>query len=266
MKLLKVFALFLCTSLAAAESLVFETDKLSDLYPYLEEDVLVIFDIDNTLIEPAQTIGSDQWSWNRAKELMAKGVPEEDAFDQTNREWRKIHSLTKVQTMEADTAHIIRDLQEQGYCLMGLTLRAPQNEAMTRRELKDVGINLSHTCVQDETLHFQLEKEALFSEGVLYTSIANKKGFTLNAFLNEIGHRPGKIIFIDDKLSHVKDVEKTALALDIPYIGIRYSAGDKRLASFNPRLAELQWHYLHHILTDEEALNLVPLAAEPAQR
>lgn len=241
------------STLVAAEHLIVETNTFSDVKKYLEDDVLIILDIDNTLIEPTQGLGSDQWAWSRVKALSAKGVPEPEAFAQTMEEWREIHARTGVRSLESMTPEIIQDLQAKGYPMMALTTRAPEDAAITSRELHEVGIDLARTSVLDHSLELSLKRKAQFKEGILFISLDNKKGVALKEFLNKIGYHPKKLIFVDDKLSHIKDVEAACDSLDINYVGIRYAAADEHVKAFDPQIAELQRFFLHHILSDEDA-------------
>ncbi len=253
---------FLIFSFELLNSLVIETNRLSQIKEHLEEEVLIVFDIDNTLIEPMQKLGSDQWAWNRVRELNAMGIDESNAFMQTMDEWRQIHRITKMQTLEKDTPDIIKELQSQGYLIIGLTTREPQDADLTIRELKEVGIDLASTAISDENRDIQLKKMARFTQGILFTTLENKKSIALKEFLNQVQYRPKKLLFVDDKLSHVKDLEEFCEREKIDYIGVRYGVSDSHVAAFDPVIAKLQWFFLQHILSDEEAKVLKEIRSE----
>lgn len=53
---------------------------------------LVVFDIDNTLIEPTVTLGSDQWFYWYVAELEAAGRTARRAVDEANDVWNRVQS------------------------------------------------------------------------------------------------------------------------------------------------------------------------------
>jgi len=215
--------------LQTAWGLILETETLADIHGYLEEKTLVIFDIDNTLIAPIGILGSDQWAWARVKELKAKGLSEKEAFHQTMEEWRQLHANMKMQTLEKDTAALVQNLQALNYPLIALTTRTPEDASLTRRELVQVGIDLKRTAIADGPLELALQEKAAFIDGILFISLENAKGDALKEFLHQTAYLPAKIIFIDDKLSHIKSVEKACFSLGLDFVGLRYGAADNQL-------------------------------------
>lgn len=249
--------LSLNTVIFSASSLIVESNTLSDLLPYLDSNTLIVFDIDNTIIEPAQSLGSDQWAWNRLKDLKTKGLPEPEAVRQVSSEWQQIHTITKVKTLEENTPKLIKYLQVHHYPMMALTTRRPAYAQVTLRELHDVNIDFKTTSMNTHNHKFPTEKNIIYKEGILFITIEYRKGTVLKEFLQNNEYFPKKIIFVDDKLAHVKDVADACEQLDIDFVGIRYGAADAHVASFNQSVAEVQWKFMHHILSDEEAAAVI---------
>jgi len=219
-------------SLSGADCLLVESSKLSTINEHLTENVLIVLDIDNTLVESVEELGSDQWTWERIKQLKSLGASGDEALEQTMREWREIHLTIPVKTPEDNAAALIRELQEKGYPIIALTTRGPEDATVTLRELRIVGIDLNHTSIAKHDLEIELKKPALYKNGILFISLFNKKGVALKTFLQKLNYQPQKIIFVDDKLSHIQDVAEACTVLDINYIGIRYGACDQRVKSF----------------------------------
>ncbi len=94
----------------------------------------------------------------------------------------------------------------------------------------------------------------LFRNGILFTG-GSPKGPAVATLLQLLKLRPKKIVFINDKKTHLEDVAGTIEKLQIPFVGLRYSFSDKRVASFNPDLAEIQFHHspVSRLLSDAEA-------------
>ena len=103
----------------------------------------------------------------------------------------------------------------------------------------------------------------LYRKGILFTS-GTPKGSALRKFLDLIQLHPKKIVFINDKKTHLLDAATAAKELDIDFVGLRYSYSDERIRNFSPELAEIQFHRstFSHILSDEEARRL--LSHEPS--
>ena len=67
-----------------------------------------MFDIDNTLMEPTQTLGSDQWFYHQKEQYVLKGMTPSDALEQALSEWMSIQSVTKVKVVEPGTKDLVR--------------------------------------------------------------------------------------------------------------------------------------------------------------
>lgn len=237
--------------LFSASSLIVESNHMSDLIQYITPDTLIVLDIDNTVLEPAQSLGSDQWAWDRVKKLKGE-LSEREAIDQTSKEWCEVHSITKVRTVENSTADLIQCLQSNKHALIALTTRRPIYAEITLRELHDLGIDFSQTSLPVKNCDFS-GRNILYKEGIAFISLENRKGEVLKEMLKNNEYHPQTIVFVDDKLAHVKDVAKACTELDINYIGLRYSAADRSVGSFDRETAETQQYYMNHILTDREA-------------
>ncbi|MBM3194588.1 MAG: DUF2608 domain-containing protein [Chlamydiae bacterium] len=59
---------------------IHEIKKIEEVKIPEKSNVLVIFDIDNTLIHLKQELGSDQWFYHRWKELEKTGLSTEEAL------------------------------------------------------------------------------------------------------------------------------------------------------------------------------------------
>lgn len=97
----------------------------------------------------------------------------------------------------------------------------------------------------------------IYTKGVLFTGEYNKKGDIFVRFLSIIGQKPKKVIFIDDKRSHVEDVEKAAIEHGIECIGVHYRAIEHAEKVYFPEIAEFQRKILRTIMSNEAALLLM---------
>jgi FMN phosphatase YigB (HAD superfamily) len=237
-----------------AASTIIETPHFNDLRLYADSDTLVLLDIDDTLLIPAQTLGSDVWFQYQWK--VNKDLP--DPLDTTLAQWEAIRHLSRMETVEQNTAEIVSDLQKKNYRIMGLTTQGLALATRTVQQLLDNGIDLMKTAPSQEEIYLMNERGVLYRHGVLFTS-GTPKGPALEKLLKAVNLRPKKIVFINDKESHLLDVAESAKKLDIDFIGLRYSYSDERVSHFSPELAEVQFHFstISHLLSDEEAQYLL---------
>jgi hypothetical protein len=70
------------------------------------------------------------------------------------------------------------------------------------------------------------------------------KGKALKAFLNHYKLKFKKIIFIDDRKKNLESVEKTISKLNIPFVGIEYTAAVMHTEPLNEKRAKLQFKTL----------------------
>ena len=250
----KIFSILLTTLALPLLSQIIETEHFSSIVQYIEEDTLVLLDIDDTLLIPVQTLGTDVWFCNRLnhhKETLSFT----DALDKTIAEWEGIRQLTQVKIVEEGTEKIISDLQSQNIPVMGLTTQGLALATCTVHQLRSLDIDLTKTAPSNEDHYFINKHGNLYRDGILFTS-GTPKGPSLLKLLESMQYFPKRIVFINDKAAHLKDVEESAEASGYEFIGLRYSFSDKRVAEYDPKIAEIQWNHssFGHILSDEEAL------------
>lgn len=260
-KFLAVALLLLLTSTSFVNGKIVEAPHFKDVVNYLSPSTLLVVDIDDTLLLPAQTLGTDVWFIYRLNQLKAQGNTPEAALDKALGEWEGIRNLTAIRIVEEGTDDILRDLQSKGVLVMGLTTQGLGLASRTVEQLKALKINLSATAPSSEEIFFFNNGHGvIFRRGILFTS-GTKKGAALKTLLDQIGFKPERIVFINDKHTHLKDVEEDIQEAGIEFVGLRYSHEDQRIAQFNKDVAEIQWNEstFSHILSDQEALDRLRL-------
>lgn len=250
--------LFLAFSLllffAQLSGKILETYHFKEITKHLTPNCLVILDIDDTLLIPAQTLGTDVWYQHRLKHYNSIEKDPAVALDKALSEWQAIRFLTKVKIVEEDTDKIIEQMQKKNIPIMGLSTQELVLTTCTANQLKSLNIDLSKTPPTQEDQYFISQRGVLFRHGILFTS-GTPKGVALFKLLDILNYRPEHIIFINDKLTHLKDVEDSVEKRGITFTGLRYSHGDARVASFRPELTEIQLKHstFRGLISDEEA-------------
>lgn len=250
-----------CVSLLSVSlnAKIIEEKYINDITKYFDKDALIIFDVDNTLMEPQQELGNDQWFRHRILHYVKEGYSKKDAVELAIPEWMAIQSVTKVKAVEPEVSSIIANLQEKGYRVMGLTTRGLGMSTRTVHQLKTLDINLMTTAPATEEIFFtNPDRGVLYRGGILFTANTDK-GEALETFLGRINYHPQKILFINDKLDHLEPVEAVCHKHNIEFLGIRYGFLDEKVKNFREDLASIQFDFFGHILSDETAADLIKI-------
>lgn len=236
---------------------IIDSPSFSDLVSYADENTLFAFDIDNTLIDSEQQLGSSQSSYYFYEKFVQLGIPKEMASQLEIQRWMMIQPLIKVRTIDDQTAQVIKQLKEKGAQIILVTARNPAEASFTHDQLSSVSIQIENQMASETFIQLQSEKPSTYFNGILFCGIWNTKGGVLTAFLKQTQSKPKKIVFIDDKLKHVQEVEKSIEKMGIDFIGVRFSGSDDQIAQLDPKILELQWSLFPFIISDEEAKKLI---------
>lgn len=243
---------FVTTSLFGV---VKEAAHFRDLAEYASADTVILLDIDDTLMAPKQMLGSDTWFEYRLKQYQTEGNDFSPALEKTLAEWEAIRHLSQMQLVEVEIRDVLTSLQERNISMMGLTVQGLALATRTVLQLRDHEIDLSRTSFCNEDCCFPVQGHTvLYRQGILFTS-GKSKGESFFQLCERIGQMPKRIVAIDDKLSHLQNIEKEAAKRGVEFVGLRYSYSDERKAAFSSSIAEYQLTHstLTRLLSDEEA-------------
>lgn len=222
---------------ATAQAEVKEVKTMAEALKGADANTFIVFDIDNTLLEPDQMLGSDQWFEYYFDRLQKDGkLTGEAAEAETERVWGDLQAVTKVHAVEASAPQLIAALQRKGIPMAALTARPKDLMARTLKQLTAVGFKFS-------------DGRVLFADG------RNKGRVLLDAF-TEWGVKPMRVVFIDDKKKNCTNVDNALVEAKIPVTAYRYGAADKSVKAFDPAIADIQFHYAQSLLSDSEARRL----------
>ena len=110
-----LLSLMFLTSILHAE--IIEVKQMQEMKTHLKPDTLIIFDIDNCLIEPKQLLGSDQWGSYQIEKYQKQGLSKEEACKKVQFEFTSIQNITEVAAVEKTTPAFIQELQKKNYAL-----------------------------------------------------------------------------------------------------------------------------------------------------
>jgi hypothetical protein len=228
---------------------------------YGKKNVLVVFDIDNTLMAMSQDFGADQWWGWQSSNCMKKKAPSfcvTNKFNELLDIQGQIFAVSNMKPSEKTTPRVIRTLQKRGYKVILLTSRGPAFRSATERALAMNKFNFESSAIGPKggyagtfkpyTLKnpskFGLTKSdmeksgnkkprsASYMNGLFMTSGMNK-GLMLKAIMSKTGTNFKAIIFADDHIKHTKSVQKilgSKKSLDVTTY--RYGAIDAQVKKF----------------------------------
>lgn len=234
---------------------IVEISSIADVKNYIDKKSLIIFDIDNTLLTTAQELGSDAWVSYYRKKLEDSGCTPVQARELFLQKWYDIIGCTSVIPIEECASEFLHGLQQQSYCIMALTLRGSRFIPITLAQMASIGFDMNRS--PPYFMHVQLTDvpQAMFESGILFTNGTNK-GIALSAFLAQINYKPAKIVCVDDRETHLREVAAMCATENIPFIGLRYSRMDDKVQHFDPAIADIQLLYFNKILPDKAAASL----------
>ena len=233
-------------------AVIIESSTIKDMDQYKKENTLFLYDIDNTLIKPTQTLGSDQWFYYRFKKVLLSEKNQKKALDKVLTEWTSIQHITQIEEVEKNSSQVIKSQQKDKIRMIGFTTRGASFAQITKQQLEAINVDFSHTSPVSQHHFFRDNKSILCQHGVLFTD-GTHKGRTLFKFLDDLNLRPSQIVFINDKKSNLQEVKETCEKRKVNFVGLRFYYLDNWVNSFNPRVAQKQLEAYHKVLSDKEA-------------
>ncbi|MCH9611916.1 MAG: hypothetical protein S4CHLAM102_03900 [Chlamydiia bacterium] len=244
-----LFFTLICPLFASAE--IIETNRFDTINEHITEDTLILLDIDNTLIEPTQEMGTNQWFEHRIKLYAESGLSKRDALEYALSEWTAVQYMTQVKLVEPQIADIVDKLQ-QNYRVMGLTTRGLGLATRTVHQLESVDIDLSKATPYDTEIYFYNGEGCLYRHGILFTC-GTDKAHALEQVMQSKEWKPSKIVFINDKLTHLLPIERLCAKNDVEFIGLRYNHLDDKVNNIRHDVADIQFNKFANLITDQEA-------------
>lgn len=258
-KQLVAFIAYFLLALAPAHAKIIEVAHFQELVQFVTPDTLTLLDIDDTLLIPAQMVGSDEWFIRQLEDNTSICIDKNSALEVTLAQWEALRHITKMKIVEQGTEEIVKRLQIQGHKVMALTTQGISLATRTVQQLKENNINLETSAPLPSDFFLDLGGHGiLYRKGVLFTSGTNK-GKALFSLCEGIGFKPKRIVFINDKASHLREIEQEAEHRGVEFIGLRYAYADIHKAKFTMAVADYQFTHSNfaQILSDEEALEAV---------
>jgi len=226
--------------------------------------VLLVFDMDNTLLRMNQGLGSDEWY--RWQNSLKPGDP--DKIGDLNAAQGLLFDLAAMRPTDGpDEARIVKSLQDRGFTIMVLTGRNPAYRSATERELAANGLDFSKSGVppregfggaflpydprNTEAAGFVLPvdrtpekfpdpRPVSYQNGVMM-AFGQNKGWMLRALLNRCGRQYAAILFVDDTPANLENMAGAFEGTSVKVAAVPYTRGG---AAFDPAAAAAAWRKL----------------------
>lgn len=268
--MLKRISVFLATSafflanFSPISAEIIETNEISAIENYVTRDSLILFNITDTLYEPANTLADNHWRIYFSERVNALTSDKAAADRFINKVKNDIVTHLPKKAVEVYTPELIAKLQDLQFPVLGITQKlittsyADNFGLITSNHLLSIGINLERTLFYLEVAKDNEDLNYSFAYGLIFT---NKKpvGPAILSFLNRLTFKPEKIILIDNSYHTLENVETSLLSADIKFEGFRYGRADALKIDFDPILGNIQFMEFikeRKILSDEEALQI----------
>jgi len=246
-----------------------EVQKINSLEEIQTETItdkdLVIFDVDETLL-----MSSDILLRPCGKRcLTGLMVTYNQKLHPIKRDYLASQVLLQreARTVEPLAPSFIQKLQSQNIKVMALTAMPTKSfgaiPCMVQwrvEELQKLGYDFSTTFPEHPNLTFAGNAfPVVFKHGIL-CSADTPKGEALVTFLHKIEWFPERVIFIDNRHSHLESVDNSLQELEIPHTGYHYLAAYDVPGELDEKVIDLQINTLIEKevwLSDEEARELL---------
>lgn len=227
--------------LAVITAKILETVRL-----HPQADILVAFDLDNTLLAMEQGLGSDQWySWQSA--LAEAGDCSSARVSDRLAVQGALYFASAMRPTEPDAAALVRQVQEAGVTTIALTARGDSFRLPTFRELRRNGFNFRDSAFGPvggfkEAFYLPgLQRSLRYEDGVLMVAGQNKGIALLEVLAYTETTSPDLVILVDDKTYNLENFTQALISVNLPAHTWWYTGEDQNVALFDAQDAELQW-------------------------
>lgn len=196
------------TEIVSFKTVAEDVSRLNSKYG--ESNVLIVLDIDNTLLTSSVDIGGDIWyQWQRGK-LAIKPDESQKVACLFEDSIGLLYELLPMNLTERKLPEIIEQWQSAGNTVFALTSRAPKYRSATERELNNKGIDFEIAALSPAGKGAPIyretsERELSYMKGVMMTSGMNK-GEMLDFILSKTERTFDAFVFVDDSEKNIVNV------------------------------------------------------------
>ena len=210
------------------------------------DQVLVVFDLDNTLLAMEQDLGSNQWyDWQR--DLQAAEPCHPKVLNNRLAIQGALYSVSAMRLTQADGPEQVRKLQDHGLKVFILTSRGPDYRFQTLRELRRGGFSFYTSAIgpvggyAEEFIPEAGSRASRYEDGVFMTA-GQHKGDMLKALLDKTNTpAPAVVVMADDNEKNLQAVMDAFAGSSTAVKAFRYGREDAIVDEFDEEQAHQLW-------------------------
>lgn len=226
-KIVQKLLLFLaCIFNATIFAIIIKHDSIASIFQYIDDqkksDTLILFDIDYTLIEPIWTFGRDY------SDLLFKHVTKQknNELYVMGKECVIRADITQYffKPVEAITASVVHQLQQDGFTVLALTARNYLIAYWTYKELYRCNIDFEFVSLPVPSNTNNDREKYHLEYGIIFRKENYDKGSMLVDMLRDYMLTPTLILCMDDTLQNLEDIQNMLQITrpKVEFIGIHY--------------------------------------------
>lgn len=181
---------------------------------YNAPNVLVVFDVDDTLLKPTTDLGSEIWYKWQTNQLKLRPRNKAERVSCLHQDSiHMLYDLLPSTLTEKSIPSIIRSFQKKKQPMFALSDREAASRYATARELRRNGINFGKTAltypgqVKPPVFQDTFKRKVTYIDGVFMAARENK-GKMLDYVLNKTNNHFKSIVFVDDNLKNIMNVQR----------------------------------------------------------
>ncbi len=198
-----------------------------------DESTFVVFDCDDVLIHQTDVVFAPE-NYRLVEKYIDDLVKQKPSVEKKMKKLKGIvyESVDQV-LVDEHMPEVVKDLQERKVKVLVITsmrnekLNEKYSIKLRQNELEKFGFDFSKTWSDLKGKWFGEKDKSQYYEFGIVCAKPGSKGEALKNFLEYSKFNPKKIVFIDDTLSHLKNVEKLAQKMKIAFKGFEYTASKK---------------------------------------
>jgi hypothetical protein len=227
---------------------------------YGGSNVLVVLDIDNTLLAMEQDLGSDQW-YNWQKKMSETHPCSDLVVGDRIAATGALYYASAMRPTQPNAAEQVRRIQDAGVKVIAVTSRGAGYRLSTFRELRRNGFSFWPSAwppqrgLEQPLMPEGFKYPVVYEDGVAFVS-GQDKGVALKALLDRSGLTPpALIVAVDDKQENLNALMRAFSWTPTKIQAWRYTREDDVVAAFSPSAAAEEWKKLRPaLMTIQEIL------------
>ncbi len=214
------------------------------------QDDLVVFDVDETLVQPIDAYLINEHDNSIALKLFqAKALAQYPALLKDGAYYASImYKEAQRPLIEPEIVHIIQKLQNRHVPVIACTFMnigsfgvISSMEQWRFDHLQSLDIDFSKSFDIQNFAIQGTDRKPQFYKGILCADLISKGG-VLGMFLDQVHFKPQKIIFFEDDYEYLVQVQEECKKRNIQFVGYHYHGAKKK--PFNESLAWIQAKHL----------------------